>query len=98
MDTIEVVMDRGLFSPDVIARTAHRYTADYFVEVSTADDRIVVRLTSKSASVDTAHLAKRFSNDAFDDRLRASVAAQTGELHTVLVRAALSEALKDRKA
>ncbi|MBF6024814.1 hypothetical protein [Lysobacter niastensis] len=92
MGTIEIEMDRGLFTPDVIARTAHRYTADYFVEVSAAGGSIVVRLTPKGPSVDTEHLAQRFCNDALDDRLRAAVAEQTTELHTALVRAALGEA------
>lgn len=92
MDTMRLMMDAAIFSPDVIARTAQRYTADYFVEVNALADGIEVHLTTRREAVDTEHLAQRFRNDALDDRLRAAVAAQTAELQTVLVQAALSEA------
>ena len=32
MDAIEIILDGGLFSADVVARAAHRYTGDYYAE------------------------------------------------------------------
>ena len=92
MNAIEIVLDGGLFSVDVIACTAHRYTGDYFVEtVSTASD-VLVRLTPKTDNVSSHLLAERFRNDALDERLRGRIRAETCELHTTLVRAALQRA------
>jgi His-Xaa-Ser system protein HxsD len=93
MKTVEVVLDRELFAIDVAARTAHRYTADYYVDLRADVGEIFVRLTPKgAASVDSNELAQRFRNDALDDRLRALVAQQTGDLQAALLRAALTEA------
>ncbi|UNK49897.1 hypothetical protein MNR01_02340 [Lysobacter sp. S4-A87] len=92
MDTAELEMDRALFSAEVLARTAHRYTDEYYVDLQVDADIIRVRLTPKRADIETRDLALRFRNDALDDRLRAAVAIQTGDLQTALVRAALAEA------
>lgn len=89
MNAIEIVLDGGLFSVDVIARTAHRYTGDYFVETVSTPSGALVRLMPKTASTSSHLLAERFRNDALDERLRELVRAETGELHTALVRAAL---------
>jgi hypothetical protein len=92
MNAIEIVLDGGLLSVDVIARTAHRYTGDYFVETVSTPSGALVRLTPKMGSISSHLLAERFRNDALDERLRELVRAETGELHTVLVRAALHQA------
>lgn len=89
MNAIEIVLDEGLFSVDVIARTAHRYTDDYFVETVGA----LVRLTPKTDITASSLLAERFRNDALDERLRERIRSETGELHTALVQAALRQAL-----
>lgn len=92
MDAIELTLDQALFTAEVLLRTAHRYTADYYVDVRASADSILVRLTPKRADLDNADLALRFCNDALDDRLRIAVAAQTNDLQATLVRAALEEA------
>jgi len=92
MNAIEIVLDGGLFSVDVIACTAHRYTGDYFVETVSTTSDVIVRLTPKTDSISSHLLAERFRNDALDERLRARVRTETGELHTTLVRAALQQA------
>lgn len=92
MHAIEIVLDGGLFSVDVIARTAHRYTGDYFVETVSTPSGALVRLTPKTDSISSHLLAERFRNDALDERLRERIRAETGELHTALVRAALQQA------
>jgi His-Xaa-Ser system protein HxsD len=92
MNTIEIVLNGGLFSVDVIARTAHRYTGDYFVETVSTTSDVLVRLTPKTDSLSFHLLAERFRNDALDERLRERVRTETSELHTALVRAALHQA------
>jgi len=92
MNAIEIVLDGGLFSVDVIACTAHRYTGDYFVETVSTTSDVLVRLTPKTDNVNSHLLAERFRNDALDERLRERVRAETNELHTTLARAALKQA------
>jgi His-Xaa-Ser system protein HxsD len=92
MNAIEIVLDGGLFSVDVVACTAHRYTSDYFVETVSTTSDVFVRLTPKADNVSSHLLAERFRNDALDERLRERIRAETGELHTTLVRAALQQA------
>lgn len=93
MHAIEIVLDGGLFSADVVARTAHRYTGDYFVETLSAPSGLLVRLTPKKDSDNSYRLAERFRNDALDERLRERIRTETADLHTALVRAALHQAL-----
>lgn len=92
MNAIEIVLDGGLFSVDVIACTAHRYSGDYFVETVSTTSDVLVRLTPKTDNVSSHLLAERFRNDALDERLRERVRTETGELHAALVRAALQQA------
>jgi His-Xaa-Ser system protein HxsD len=92
MSGIEIALDRALFGLDVVARTAHRYTDAYFVEIVSDSTSLVVRLTPRDPSESLEYLEQRFRNDALDDRLRAKVHADTHELHTALVEAALSRA------
>lgn len=92
MDAIELSFERGLFSADVLARTAHRYSGDYFVDLSSAGASLVVRLQPKAGVALDPMLSARFRNDALDDRLRAQVSSQTSDLQATLIHAALSEA------
>ncbi len=92
MNAIEIVLDGSLFSVDVIACTAHRYTGDYFVETVSTTSDVLVRLTPKTGNVSSHLLAERFRNDALDERLRERVRTETSELHTALVRVALQQA------
>jgi His-Xaa-Ser system protein HxsD len=92
MDAIEIILDGDLFSADVVARAAHRYTGDYYAETVSTPAGALVRLTPKTDSVGTALLAERFRNDALDERLRERIRTETRELHAALVRAALAQA------
>jgi His-Xaa-Ser system protein HxsD len=89
---IEIIFDDGLFSPDVIARTAHRYTADFLVDVLLSSGSVVVRLIPKEPSTDIHDVVGRFRNDALDDRLRAQVSRETSDIHATLLQAALNGA------
>jgi His-Xaa-Ser system protein HxsD len=89
---IELSFDSGLFTPDVIARTAHRYTGDFFVDVAVSSGAIVVRLTPKQDSASAEDVVRRFRNDALDDRLRAQVREQTGDVQIALLQAAFRAA------
>jgi His-Xaa-Ser system protein HxsD len=92
MNAIEIVLDGELFSGDVAARAAHRYTGDYYTETVSTPAGALVRLTPKTDNVSTDLLAERFRNDALDERLRERIRTETSELHTALVRAALQQA------
>jgi len=81
-----------IFSRDVIARTAHRYTGDFFVEINAEAAGIQVRLMPKRGDVPIDGIEQHFRNDLLDDLLRERVRVQTAELHTVLAQAALRQA------
>lgn len=92
MATTEVHLDGELFSADVVARTAHRYTNDYFVEVRPDAQGYSVLLTPQSPGAEDTILPQRFRNDALDERLRERVRNETHDLQNTLIQAALREA------
>lgn len=96
MAPIRLSMDAGFFSAEVIARTAHRYTDHFFVELTSSDDVHVVILIPKRDDVDSTGLEGRFRNDALDERLRERIKAETANLHVSLVQAALGQAMPSR--
>jgi len=60
MDSIELELDAQFFDADVIARTAYRYSGDFYVSVRSAVPSHVVTLKPRTPDVDTADLAARF--------------------------------------
>lgn len=93
MDAIEIYVDVSVFEHDVIARAAHRYTGEFFVELLLAVSPHRVLLTPMKTDVDIDRLAQRFSNDLLDERLRVRIRAETGELQIALIQAAMREAV-----
>jgi His-Xaa-Ser system protein HxsD len=92
MDAIRIDVDVGMFSLDVIARAAHRYTGEFFVDIALSPPPARVAFTLKHADTDVELLALRFGNDLLDERLRAYIREETADLHTILTQAALREA------
>lgn len=92
MQSSTIRLDRSLFSDEVVARTAHRYTGQFHVALRTEGADIVVALTSLEGSELPADLEGRFRNDALDENLRALVRNETREIHHQLITAALREA------
>jgi len=89
MESSQYVVDRRLFSYDVIARAAHRYTGKYNVELRIEGETIVASFAGHSlpADIDTS-----FARDLLDERLRAQVRAETAGLQQELLKAALAQA------
>ncbi|WP_162312955.1 hypothetical protein [Pseudoxanthomonas yeongjuensis] len=81
-----------VFPIEVVARTAHRYTGDFFVKIKDDTSGIHVDLMPRTEDVPTDGVERRFHNDLLDDLLRDKVRTQTAELHTVLAEAALRQA------
>lgn len=81
-----------LFPIEVVARTAHRYTDNYFVELNDVVGGIRVDLMPQTEDVPTDGVEDRFRNDLLDDLLRERVRIQTADLHAVLAGAALRQA------
>lgn len=95
MAPVRFLIDASLFSADVIARTAHRYTSCFFVDIKCSDSGHTIILTPKGKGVETTNLEGRFRNDALDERLRERIRTETADLHVSLVRAALRRASPD---
>ncbi|MEI2453141.1 hypothetical protein [Lysobacter firmicutimachus] len=99
MDAIWIDVDVGMFPPDVIARAAHSYTGEFFVEMALLPPPSHVVFTPKHADANVELLALRFGNDLLDERLRAQIREETADLQAALVQAALREASpRDPKA
>ncbi|MGB5787553.1 MAG: hypothetical protein WBH11_19450 [Stenotrophomonas geniculata] len=92
MERSQFTIDRALYSDDVTARAAHRYTGEFGVEVCGHGDNLAVTFWSLYGSELPENLWARFSRDLLDERLRATVRAETGGLQQELLRAALNQA------
>ncbi len=92
MERSEFAIDRALYSDDVAARAAHRYTGELGVEVRSQGANLTVIFWSLDASELPQNLWARFSRDLLDERLRAAVRAETSGLQQELLRAALNQA------
>jgi len=93
MSTIEVRLDAGVFSADIVTRAAHRYTDAYFIEIKRSSGDFIVQLTPKHVEPDVGQVAEQLRNDALDEKLRALVRSETQDIHAVLIEAALRQAL-----
>ncbi len=92
MESSQFTIDRALYSDEVTARTAHRYTDKFGVEIRRQGANLTVFLWSLDGSNLPEDLWARFSRDLLDERLRAAVRAETNGLQQELLRAALSQA------
>ena len=93
MAVVEVVMSAEMFSANVVATTAQRYTGEFYVEVSDVAAGRLVCLSPIRAETSIDRVQSRFLNDALDERLRERVRSETGDLQAILVQAALQGAL-----
>lgn len=93
MSTIEVRLDAGVFSADIVTRAAHRYTDAYFIKIKRSPGDFIVQLTPKHVEPDAGQVAGQLRNDALDEKLRALVRSETQDIHAVLIEAALRRAL-----
>lgn len=92
MERSQFTIDRALYSDDVAARAAHRYTGELGVEVRSQGANLIVGFWSLGGSDLPEDLWTRFSRDLLDERLRATVRAETSGLQQELLRAALNQA------
>jgi len=92
MERSEFIIDRALYWDDVTTRAAHRYTAQFGVEMRSQGAEMVVAFWSLDRSALPEDLWARFSRDLLDERLRAVIRAETSGLQQELLRAALSHA------
>ncbi|WP_329810608.1 hypothetical protein [Stenotrophomonas sp. SMYL8] len=92
MERSQFTIDRALYSDDVAARAAHRYTGELGVEVRSQGANLIVGFWSLDGSKLPEDLWARFSRDLLDERLRAAVRAETSGLQQELLRAALNQA------
>lgn len=90
MERSQFTIDRALYSDDVAARAAHRYTAKFGVELRSLGANIAIVFWSMDGAKLPENLWTQFSQDLLDERLRAVVRAETSELKQELIRAALN--------
>ncbi|HBK45501.1 MAG TPA: hypothetical protein DDZ67_03525 [Xanthomonadaceae bacterium] len=92
MESSQYVVDRRLYSDEVVARAAHRYTGQMNVALTIQGDGLAVVFSALGGGPLPADLSVRFSRDLLDERLRALVRAETAGLQQDLIRAALLQA------
>jgi len=93
MERSEFVIDRILYSDEVVTKAAHRHTESCAVEVFVRGNDLVVALRPRRSPVSAEELRAQFFNDLLDERLRALVRVETQGLQQELVRAALTQAM-----
>lgn len=93
MERSEYVIDRSLYSDEVVTRAAHRHTESCAVEIFVRGNDLVVALQPRQSPGSTGDLRAQFFNDLLDERLRALVRIETQGLQQELVRAALTQAM-----
>lgn len=98
MESSRIVLQRALFNPDIVARTAHRYSNRFSIALECTDLELAVFLTPLAGVETPADLEARFLNDALDERLRDTVRTETADIHRDLIQAALREALPRSRA
>lgn len=92
MERSQYFVDQRLYSVEVVARAAHRYTGQMNMVLEIQNDGLAVVFSALDGEFLPADLAARFSRDLLDERLRASVRAETAGLQQELIRAALLQA------
>ncbi|MGH8036727.1 MAG: hypothetical protein ACREPD_03210 [Stenotrophomonas sp.] len=92
MERSHYTVDRRLYSDEVVARAAHRHTGEMNVTLEIQDGSLVVIFSAKEREALPSDITERFSRDLLDERLRASVRAETAGLQEELIRAALLQA------
>lgn len=92
MTAVIVELSADMFSADVVASTAQRYTGEFFVEIRSDVSKTIVTLSPIDINSQVERLRERFLNDVLDERLRARVRSETGPLQAILVQAALQGA------
>lgn len=92
MERSQYIVDRRLYSDEVVARAAHRYTGRLVVEIQMEADALLVIFSDDSGAPLPSDLRSRFARDLLDERLRAAVRLETQGLQQELIRAALVEA------
>lgn len=70
MAPVQFLMDAGLFSVEVRARTAHRYTDQLFLNLACSDIGCSVPLVPKHEDVETIDVEGGFRSSTLDERLR----------------------------
>lgn len=93
MERSQFIIDRTLYSDDVTARAAHRYTNRFGVELRSQNENLFALFWSLDGSRLPDDLWAAFSRDLLDERLRAVVRAETTGLQQELLRAALNQAI-----
>lgn len=93
MERSEFVIDRSLYSDEVVTRTAHRHTESCSVEIFVRGNDLVVALQPRQSTASEEELRVQFFNDLLDERLRELVRVETQGLQRELIRAALAQAM-----
>lgn len=89
MERSQYNVDRRLYSDEVVARAAHRYTAQINTALEIHGESLAVIFWVAEGQSLPSGLTEQFSRDLLDERLRASVRAETAGLQQELIRAAL---------
>lgn len=86
-DTVQISIDKRIFSNKVIQKCFYWYTADYTVDFETVDEHFVsVTMTNKSQQeIDQVYLAQKIPQDLNDFLLRDMVQEETRDIRALIV-------------
>ncbi|MDM4772931.1 His-Xaa-Ser system protein HxsD [Solimonas sp. SE-A11] len=97
-DTTNISVDGSMYSLAAIQRTAHRFTGQFWIEISRRDDGFAVALKPRAQATNTDSLRQEFFTALLDESLREQILDQTREIRDTLVRKAFMGAQPARQA
>ncbi|GAB3052711.1 hypothetical protein [Stenotrophomonas tumulicola] len=92
MESSEFVIDRSLYSDEVVTRAAHRHSGECSIELLLREGNLVVVFRAAHGKDLPFDLRARLFNNLLDEKLRALVRAETQGIQQELVQAALAQA------
>ena len=92
-DSLQLVVDRNLYTDAVIFRTCYLFTDRCYLFLSlTAQGEISVAFRAKQAQPDLDSVAGEFGNELINQKIRAELAEETKLIRELIVTQAFAEA------
>jgi His-Xaa-Ser system protein HxsD len=96
-DSISIAVDGSMYSLAAVQRAAHRFTGEFWVEISRRDDGYTVALTPRVKGPVSSSPNREFATALLDESLREQILDQTREIRDTLVRKAFVGAQPGRQ-
>ena len=96
MDTsgpnIEIIVDLGLYSQNVLLKATYKFTGDWYVQLATtSENTATVIFSPKTPGDNSANIRGEFLNELLDQSLREQIGSETLAVRNLIMAHALSK-------